>query len=97
MTNTVYPMFTEKEFERRLRLVKQMMKEKNLDALLLYNAGQSGVISYLSNYQRALPTFLIYPLYSEPVLFLHFHNHIPCTKERSIISDVRRFLKTRSE
>ncbi|MGI0090247.1 MAG: M24 family metallopeptidase [Nitrososphaerales archaeon] len=89
MTEPVYPTFTEKESERREKLVKKMMKDKGIDVLLLYNAGQSGAVSYLSNYQRALPTFLIYPLESEPALFLHFHNHIPCTKERSIIKDVR--------
>lgn len=67
-----------------------MLREKDLDALLVYSSSSSiGTIHYLSNYLSWRPTYLIYPLEGEPALILHLFNHIPCTREMSVVRDVQ--------
>ncbi|MGI0080751.1 MAG: M24 family metallopeptidase, partial [Nitrososphaerales archaeon] len=57
---------------------------------LIHGSGSfAGTISYLSNYIGTSPSFLIYPLDSEPTLILHFYNHIPGTRAMSVVSDVQ--------
>lgn len=90
MAESLYPRFSDQEYKRRESLVKGMLREKNLDVLLIYNQNMNvGNVSYLSNYAARSPSYLIYPLEGEPTLLLTFHNHIPCTKEMSIVSDVQ--------
>lgn len=90
MAESLYPRFSDREYKRRDSLVKEMLREKNLDALLVYNQSMNvGNVSYLSNYAARSPSYLIYPLEGEPTLLLTFYNHIPCTKEMSIVSDVQ--------
>jgi Xaa-Pro aminopeptidase len=85
-----YPRFSDLEYQRRSKLVRRMLERKNLDGCLIYNSSTSiGTVHYLSNYLSWRPTYLIYPLASEPTLILHFYNHIPCAKEMSIVSDVQ--------
>lgn len=84
-----YPRFSEKEYSRRYKLVKGMMKKNGLDALLVFgNRPNDGAVNYLTNFMSGLPTYLVFPLEGEPSLALHFYNHIPCAKEMSIVSDV---------
>ncbi len=85
----LYPRFSEKEYSRRYKLVRGLMKKKGLDALLIFgNRPNDGAMNYLTNFMSGLPTYFILPLEGEPSLALHFHNHIPCAKEMSIVSDV---------
>ena len=86
----LFPRFSEREFERRYRLVKNMMREKGVEALLIYSSTAGiGSVNYLSNYISWMPTYLIFPLDGEPTLILHFYNHIPCTREMAVIEDVQ--------
>src|SRR5579872_4967286 len=76
-----YPRFSEKEYERRYGLVRKMMEEKNLEAILVFsNRANDGAVNYLSNYVSSLPTYLIFPREGKPAMSLHFFNHIPCAK-----------------
>jgi Xaa-Pro dipeptidase len=85
-----YPRFSDKEYERRNYLVKKLMGEKDLDALLIYSTSPSnGAIHYLTNYVTRAPTYLVYPLEGEPILILNFYNHIPCAFSMSIVRDIR--------
>lgn len=89
-TGLLYPRFSDLEYERRSRLVRRMLEAKNLGGCLIYNSSAStGTVHYLSNYPSWRPTYLIYPLTGDPTLILHFYNHIPCTKEMSVVSDVQ--------
>ena len=84
-----YPRFSEREYARRYALVKGMMKKKGLDALLVFSSRQNdGAVNYLTNFMSGLPTYLLFPLEGEPVLVLHFYNHIPCAQAMSIISEI---------
>jgi Xaa-Pro dipeptidase len=85
----LYPRFSENEYQRRESLAKSLMKEKNLDALLVYASGEGGPVSYLSGYLGARPSYLIYPLDGEPCLIVYFYNHIPCATEMSIVKDIQ--------
>jgi Xaa-Pro dipeptidase len=88
--SNLYPRFSDKEYERRANLVKKMMKEKDLDGLVIYAPNSNtGNVTYLSNYIGISPSYLIYTLDSEPTLILHFYNHIPATREMSIVQDVQ--------
>src|SRR5579875_1893126 len=85
-----YPRFSDKEYERRRRLVKEMMKRQGVEALLIYSSSQyEGSVHYLSNYLAKNPCYLIYPIDGEPTLIIHFYNHIPCTSEMSIVKDIQ--------
>lgn len=84
-----FPRFSEEEYARRERLVKNMMSEKDIEALLIYSSSAAiGTINYLTNYISWVPTYLIYPMEGEPTLILHFYNHIPCTQAMSRVRDI---------
>ena len=85
-----YPRFSEQEYERRFNAIRGLMDRENLQALVLHGGpGAQGAIPYLSNYIPRSPAWLVYPREGDPTLFLHFFNHIPCTKVISLFSDVR--------
>lgn len=85
-----YPRFSDKEYERRYSLVKKLMSERGLDALLIYSSSPSiGTVHYLSNYVTRSPTYLVFPLEGDPTLVLSFYNHIPCALSMSIVKDIR--------
>lgn len=84
-----YPRFSEKEYNRRRKSVKDLMKSKGVDSLLIYGTNSAVPnVHYLSNYVSWAPTYLIFPLHGEPTLVLYFYNHIPCAREMSIIKNV---------
>lgn len=86
----LYPRFSDAEYERRKSFANSLMKNKNLDALLIYSAGPGGPITYLTGYlSRQPPAYLIYPLNGEPTLILYFNNHIPCAREMSNVDDIQ--------
>ncbi len=85
----MFPTFTAPEFERRWSAVREAMTHEGLDALLLYGGPGSPEISYLTNYVPNSPCWFVAPLEGEPVVFVHFFNHIPCTKAMSRFDDVR--------
>jgi Xaa-Pro dipeptidase len=85
----LFPRFSPDEFKRRADTIREAMLREGLDALLLYGAAGSPEISYLTNYLPASPCWVVFPLDGEPVVFVHFFNHVPCTKAMSIIDDVR--------
>lgn len=85
-----FPKFSPAEYERRFRLVRDLMRREGVEALVIHGAaGSPGGLHYLSNYLAPRPAWLIFPLKGDSTLFLHFYNHIPCTKAMSIVEDVR--------
>jgi len=86
----LFPKFSDNEYSRRSNQVKTMMKRLEVDALLIHgNALSPGGVNYLSNYVPRTPAWFFYPLEGDPILMLHFHNHIPNAKEMSIVDDIR--------
>jgi Xaa-Pro dipeptidase len=84
-----FPRFSAGEYERRNRAVRDAMDREGLDALMIYGGAGSPEICYLTNYLPVMSCWLLFPREGEPVVFIHFFNHVPCTKEMSVIDDVR--------
>jgi Xaa-Pro dipeptidase len=84
-----FPRFSAAEFERRNSAIAAAMERDGLAAVLIYGGPGSPEISYLTNYLPASPCWLLVPHDGEPVVFVHFYNHVPCTKAMSTVSDVR--------
>lgn len=89
MNEPLFPHFSGAEIARRNAAVRSAMHAENLDAVLIYGGPGSAEIAYLTNYLPASPCWLLWPRDGEPVLFVHFYNHVPCTREMSTIDDVR--------
>jgi Xaa-Pro dipeptidase len=85
----LYPRFSEREYARRYRAIRDAMEKDGLDAILVSGGRGSSEVHYLSNYLAQSPCWLFFPRESAPAVFLHFFNHQPCAKAQSVIKDVR--------
>jgi len=85
----LYPRFSDEEYARRYRAVRNAMQKENLDAILISGARGSSEVHYLSNYLAQSPCWLLFPRDGDPTVFIHFFNHQPCAKAQSIVEDVR--------
>ena len=86
----LFPRFSDAEYARRYRAVRDAMQKDNLDAILISGARGSSEVHYLSNYLAQSPCWLLFPREGEPVCFIHFFNHRPCAQAQSILTHVRR-------
>ncbi len=87
-----FPRFSQSEYERRFRLVRQLMEREGVEALLLHGSPVAvGPVHYLSNYLPIRPTWLVFALDQPSTLLLHFHNHTPNARAAGIVEDVRCF------
>jgi len=87
----LFPRFSAAEFARRHDAMRAAMDREGLDAMLVYGLPGSVEISYLINYIPLSPCWLVFPRRGEPTVFLHFYNHIFCTRAQAIIDDVRAY------
>jgi Xaa-Pro dipeptidase len=87
----------QQEFAKRLSQVRQDMREKGLQTLLVYDSGRHNFlrmnyVAYLTDFISVGPeTMLVLPLEDEPVLYLAPTWDIPRAQEESWISVVRSF------
>src|SRR5919108_5825366 len=85
------------EFESRLSSVRQTMRERGLDALLVFDSGRHNFlrmnyVAYLTDFISVGPeTLLLLPLDDAPILYLAPAWDIPRAQEESWVSDVRPF------
>lgn len=85
-----FPKFSKAEYHRRFQLIRKLMLQEDVEALVIHGTTAMGsAVHYLSHYVPARPTWLIFPLEGPSTLFLHFYNHILCTKALSIVEDIR--------
>lgn len=91
-----YPRFSREEFDRRRTTVRELMRERHLDALIVY--GDSGAnrhnqanVHYLANYMDQHHNYLVF--FADPgtdsTLFVGLNNHLPNARELSVIDDTR--------
>jgi Xaa-Pro dipeptidase len=91
----LYPKFSDQEYARRYRLVRQAMAGRGLDCLVVY--GQVGIhgswqanIHYLSNYADThYYGYLIFPLKEEPTLLIAIYPHVKHAAMIASVKDVR--------
>ncbi len=85
----------EQEYGSRIEKIRQGMREKKLQNLLVYDWGRHNFlrmnyIAYLTDFINVGPeTFLLLPLEDEPVLFVSPAWDIPRARDESRVSDVR--------
>ncbi|MFB6194806.1 MAG: M24 family metallopeptidase [Haloplanus sp.] len=88
-----YPRFPDAEYERRWRRVRDLLDDRNLDAMLVYADGGFAAhnVAYLSNYAPSFATYLV--AFADPgesaTLFLGLNNHLQYAAERAVIDDLR--------
>lgn len=91
-----YPRFSEAEFDRRRARVRELMAERDLDALLVYGDGglHGSKLAYLTNYAPPFPTYLAF--FADPaegsMLFAGISNHVQYVAEVAEVDDVRLML-----
>jgi Xaa-Pro dipeptidase len=87
--NELYPRFSDAEYARRYRAVREAMQQDRLDAILISGARGSSEVHYLSNYLAQSPCWLLFQRDEALTIFVHFFNHQPCAKAQSVTKDVR--------
>lgn len=85
----LYPRFSGAEYERRFTLVRNMMEQEGVEALLLFGGTGAAGIYYLTNHLTRSGAWLIFPKAGDSTLLINLYNHIPTTLNMSIVSDVR--------
>jgi Xaa-Pro aminopeptidase len=89
-TSNLHPRFSDAEFGRRYALVRAVMQEAGLSALVLHGtAGSYQEVQYLSNFQVTREAMLVFPGAGEPTLFVQYYNHVPNARNVASITDVR--------
>lgn len=85
-----YPRFSETEHERRRRLVRSMMSEEGVDALVIFGWSAMGRavqadVHYLSGYLGMRDNYVVFPAVGEPVLLAQSYNHVPNAAQVAVI------------
>lgn len=89
-TKTLYPSFSEAEFSRRYKGVREAMREEEISALIFYSTtGSYHEVLYLSNFITAREACLVFPAEDEPTLLIQMFNHVPNARQISNVADVR--------
>ena len=89
-TSVEYPNFSEAEHDRRRRLVRAMMSDEGVDALVVFGWSAMGRavqadVHYLSGYLGMRDNYVVLPLEADPVLFAQSYNHVPNAAQVSAI------------
>src|SRR3970282_1897994 len=89
-----YPCFSDAEFQRRYRLVRDLMRREGLSALVIF--GNSGInrhneanVFWLTNYLDLHHNYLVFPLEGSATLLTGLVNHLPNARAISVIEDTR--------
>jgi Xaa-Pro dipeptidase len=85
----LYPAFSDAEYQRRWREVRERMDRADVATLLLHARGSSPEIHYLCNWQTTTEAHLIFPRQGEQTLFVQLSNHLPNARRMAIVEDVR--------
>jgi len=94
MKKSLFPSFSETEYNRRYRNIRQMMAERGVKALIIFgessmNRTAQADLHYISNFLGNRPNFAVFPESGEPALFVQSFNHVPDAQRASVIKDTR--------
>lgn len=90
----LYPRFSEEEVARRRSMVRDFLRDRGLDGLVVFGWSASGRtaqadVYYLSGYLGMRDNYVVFPAEGEPVLFAQSYNHVPNASLVSFLDDVR--------
>ncbi|HSP08907.1 MAG TPA: M24 family metallopeptidase [Candidatus Dormibacteraeota bacterium] len=87
---TGYPRFSAGEFGRRHAAMRELVDSSSLQAVLLYgNRAAHNEIQYLTNHAVAFEGMLLFPAKGDPILWVHYANHVATARALSTVEDVR--------
>lgn len=84
-----YPTFSAAEHDRRAAAARSRMAEQGLEWLVLYGAGRTADVQYLSGWPGTRESYLLFPRAGDPVLVVQLFNHVPNARRIAIVTDVR--------
>ncbi len=88
--NNLYPRFSDAEFSRRYKAIREVIGQAGLSALVLYGTTSSyNEVLYLSNFIATREAFLVFPGEGEPTLFVQYFNHVPNARQVTCLADVK--------
>ena len=85
----LYPTFSDRELGGRLEAVRAKMELHDFTALIVYGAGRSADVQYLTNWPGTRESFVIVTAREDPVLLVQLFNHVPTARRVAATSDVR--------
>jgi len=94
MKDSIFPRFSDEEYERRFTNIRSMMEQEKVSALLIVGTsalnriGQADLF-YVSNFLGNWTNIALFPTQGEPSLFVQSFNHVPDAQRASILEDTR--------
>jgi Xaa-Pro aminopeptidase len=94
MKKSSFPSFSEAEYRRRYKNIREMMSREGVSALIIYgdssmNRSAQADLHYISNFLGNRPNYAVFPETGEPALFVQSFNHIPDAQRASVLEDTR--------
>jgi Xaa-Pro dipeptidase len=84
-----YPRFSDAEFARRHRAMRERMAQADVNVVLVYGSGGAGSqVQYLTNWPVTTEAWLLFPREGEMAMRVHYYNHAPLARRASIVPDV---------
>ncbi len=74
---------------RRSTAVRAAMSADTIVSLVVYGAGRSHDIRYLTNWPGTRESYLVFPLEGGPALLVQLFNHLPNARRTATVDDVR--------
>ncbi|MDE3113550.1 MAG: aminopeptidase P family protein [Chloroflexota bacterium] len=84
-----YPTFSPTEMTRRIAAVRARMEEDTIVSLVVYGAGRSHDVQYLTNWPGTRESYLVFPREGDPTLLVQLSNHLPNARRTATVDDVR--------
>src|SRR5437763_47311 len=85
-----FPRFSQAEMAERHRKMQQLMKDNNLDGLLVYGSGRfTADVFWLTAWPGSREAYLLCQRSAEPVVLAQLYNHVPMLRVLSDVKDVR--------
>lgn len=86
-----WPRFSEAEYQRRYRAIREAMTHRGVDCLLMFSHGylNSANLIYVANYIDVLHGAVVFPLDGEPTVFALAYSFAAQAAAQSVIEDVR--------
>lgn len=86
--------FSDAEYERRYRAIREEMFFRGLDCLVVYGSSahtdsNQANIRYLSGYIDQIQSYIVFPFEGEPTLYADLYPHVPDAHMMSYVEDVR--------
>jgi Xaa-Pro dipeptidase len=89
MNSGKFPRFSNNEYSRRNRKLKEVMEEESVSVCVIFGSpGNTANLYYWTHYITKSPAFFVTNTDGDSELFIWTFNHIPTAKEMSIIYDI---------